>query len=310
MLRGAPTGACGFILNILSIRCQIAFAFRIKTQNSKLKTQNSKMSSYTKNIYLEIAGLINKNTPAALAVIVSAKGSTPRHIGAKMLVFADGGIIGTIGGAILEKMVIDAAKEILRSGLAKKLTFQLHEHESPPEKIPTGMLCGGEVEVFIEPIAIQPIVHIIGAGHVAKPTAELAAKCGFRTFIYDARPEMASKERFPAADKLLVGEIAALLKDIEITANDFIVIVSPDHPTDFTALTHLLKKDCRYLGVICSKKKWKTFRRELSDLGFAAEQIDRVHAPIGLDIASETPEEIAVSIVAELIKVRNLEKSH
>jgi len=172
------------------------------------------------------------------------------------------------------------------------------------------MLCGGEVEVFIEPLGHQSVLHIIGAGHVAKPTAEFAAKCGFRVLVYDNRPEMASKERFPMAEKLLTGDIDTLLKNMQVSPDDFIVIVSPDHATDYKALTYLISKKCKYLGVICSKRKWKIFRGELLAKGFTAEQIERVYAPIGLDIGSETPEEIAVSITAQLIRVRNLEKGN
>jgi len=269
------------------------------------------MSSYTKNIYLEIADLVGRNIPAALATIVSAKGSTPRHIGAKMVVLADGSIIGTVGGAILEKTVMDTAKEIIASGEAKKITYQLYDEGAvSSEKVTTGMLCGGEVEVFIEPLGHQSVLHIIGAGHVAKPTAEFAAKCGFRVLVYDNRPEMASKERFPMAEKLLTGDIDTLLKNMQVSPDDFIVIVSPDHATDYKALTYLISKKCKYLGVICSKRKWKIFRGELLAKGFTAEQIERVYAPIGLDIGSETPEEIAVSITAQLIRVRNLEKGN
>lgn len=261
-----------------------------------------------KDIFTEIAALKQKRIPAVLVTIIDAKGSVPRHTGSKMIVLNDGSIIGTIGGAVLERDAIDHALNVLKEGIPKKVSFQLHEKEkTESSKVPTGMLCGGEVELFFEPLTISPAVHIFGAGHVAKPVAHLAAICGFSVYIYDERAEMASADRFPDAVELNAGKLNEILKDFQPGKLDFIVIVSPSHDIDFQVLRKVIDKDCKYLGVICSKRKWKIFRNKLLSEGDGSRLIDRVHAPIGIDIGSETPEEIAVSIVAEMIKVKNLE---
>ena len=272
---------------------------------------NSDIMNLKHDIYAEIVRLKQKRIPAVVVTIVEAKGSVPRHAGSKMIVLGDGSIIGTIGGAILEKQAIDIALQVLKHGTPQKFRFQLHEHETAgPDGIATGMLCGGEVEIFLEPVSITPAVHIFGAGHVAKPTAHLAAVCGFSVYIYDERPELASAARFPEAAGLKTDNLDALLENFAPADHDFIVIVSPSHDIDYQVLRKVIDKPCRYLGVICSRRKWKIFREKLLAEGIAEPLIGQVHAPIGLDIGSETPEEIAVSIVGEMIKVKNNEKNN
>ncbi|MBC8278566.1 MAG: XdhC family protein [FCB group bacterium] len=264
--------------------------------------------NFKQDIYSEIVRLKQQRIPAVVVTIVEAKGSVPRHTGSKMIVLGDGAIIGTIGGAILEKQSIDIALEALKQGTPQKYRFQLHEKESAgSDSIATGMLCGGEVEVFVEPISITPAVHIFGAGHVAKPTAHLAAMCGFSVYVYDEREDMAAEERFPEAAGLKTGKLSSLLDTFKPAKNDFIVIVSPSHDIDYQVLRKVIDQECRYLGVICSRRKWKIFREKLIAEGIGEQLIDQVHAPIGIEIGSETPEEIAVSIVGEMIKVKNHE---
>ena len=266
------------------------------------------MNLPTSDIFLEIADNIKQRRTFALATIVSAKGSTPRHAGSKMLVFVDGTISSTIGGALLEKQTIDAAVECLKTGESKILEFNLTGEASADEKNDS-MICGGTVQVFIEPIFIAPVLHIFGAGHVGKPTAHLAAISGFQVHVYDERPDMASTARFPESARIVVNYWEDIIAEFHPSSGDFIVIVSPSHDVDFKILAPVIKQDIKYLGVICSKRKWKIFRQKLQDMEIAHNLIDRVHAPIGLEINSETPEEIAVSIVAELIKVKNARKS-
>ena len=263
------------------------------------------MNMPTANIYLEIAENIKQKRTFALATIVSAKGSTPRHTGSKMLVYADGTISGTIGGALLEKQTIDAAVECLKSKRSQILEFDL---TGEPADKKDSMICGGTVQVFIEPVFIAPVLHIFGAGHVGKPTAHLAAISGFQVNIYDARAEMASPARFPKAARIIVHGWDDIIADFQPSPNDFIVIVSPSHDVDFKILSAVIRQDVKYLGVICSKRKWKIFREKFHDMEIPHNLIDRVHAPIGLEINSETPEEIAVSIVAELIKENRRER--
>ncbi len=247
-----------------------------------------------------------ENLPSAMVTIISVKGSVPRHTGAKMLVHQDGSTIGTIGGATLERQAIDAAIQSIISGETRRLSFKLHEKSDPSSEgeTSTGMLCGGEVEIFIEPLIMPSVVHIFGAGHIAKPTALIAELCGFSVKVYDEREEMASKIRFPNSERI-IKPFDRLVDEASINPLDFVVIVSPSHNIDFRLLKKLLNVECKYIGVICSRQKWKTFSKNLRKEGFSDEDINRVHAPIGIDINSETPEEIAVSIVAELIKVKN-----
>ena len=263
-----------------------------------------------KDIYLELAEIVKMNIPTALVTVVAAKGSTPRHPGAKMIVKADGSIIGTVGGASAEHNAIQEALKAIKDGKARKVTYVLHEGESQAsrDKIKTGMVCGGEMEMFIEPITTAPILYLFGAGHVGKPTAEIAALCGFRVLLFDDRPEWANKERFPSVAEISVGDLAVSAAEIQPTAKNYTVIVTAGHDTDYIVLKNLLAKPFKYIGVICSKRKWKLFAQNLSEENFTDDLIQRIHAPIGIDIGSETPEEIAVSIIAELIKVKNLEK--
>lgn len=261
-----------------------------------------------KDIFLELAELRRKNTPSALVTVVGVKGSTPREPGAKMIVLPEGEIIGTIGGADMEHKAIQEALVSISDGKTRKITYILHEGETAPagDKVDTSMICGGEMELFIEPLVVQPTLYLFGAGHVGRPTAHIAAVCGFRVMVFDQRSEMANRDRFPEAVDLVVVEVETSSLELESDRNGFAVIVTAGHDTDYTVLRNLLKKSFRYLGVISSKKKRGTFMRNLSQEGFDEKSLSKIHSPIGLDIGSETPEEIAVSIVAEMIKVKNM----
>jgi xanthine dehydrogenase accessory factor len=264
------------------------------------------------DILSELSNFHRKNIPVTLVTVVASKGSTPRHPGAKMIVKGDGSIIGTIGGANLEFLASKEALTALEDGKTRKVTYLLYEDNVTiaGEKQPTGMICGGEVELFFEPLVGAPILYLFGAGHVAKPTAHIAALCGFTVRVFDQRAEMATKDRFPEAGELIVDDLTVASQKIEPVEDSYAVIVTAGHDTDYAVLKNVLKKPFYYIGVICSRRKKKILLEKLAQEGFSEEIITKIHTPIGLDIGSETPEEIAVSIVAELIKVKNLEKNN
>ena len=259
------------------------------------------------DIFAELAKLREANAPAALVTVVAVKGSTPREPGAKMIVKIDGSIIGTIGGAAVEFKSIETAKESIKDGKCRKVTYLLYEGDIVEEsdKVDTGMLCGGEMELFIEPLEILPAFYMFGAGHVGLPTAHIASLCGFRVYVIDPRPEFNNAERFPEASELILQDFKEGAEKIPEDPNGYIVIATPGHGADYDVLKAVLKKTYRYVGLISSKRKRKILLEKLKADGITEEKIESVHSPVGLDIGSETPAEIAVSIVAEMIKVRN-----
>lgn len=258
-----------------------------------------------KDIFTEIARLKQSQIPAALVTVVGVKGSVPRETGAKMVVMGNGDIIGTVGGSEVEQKAIAEALTAIRDNKPRKIVYTLHESDKLNDKTPTGMLCGGEMEIFIDPININPVLYLFGGGHVNKPTAQIASMCGFRVVVIDPRKEMANTERFPDAAEIINEDFGSSAASLKLKGTEFVVIATPGHSADYDVLKNLLDKPFKYLGLICSKKKRKTFFERLQDDGFGKELLGKIHAPIGIDINSETPEEIAVSIVAELIQIRN-----
>ena len=254
-----------------------------------------------KDIYVKILELIEQRKPAALVTVIDTQGSTPREVGTKMLVMLDGSIYGTIGGSAVEALVIAEGKKCIQSGQSMRVTHSLED----PLHHDTGMICGGRMELFIEPIHVPPMLYIFGAGHVALPLARLADQIGFACVIIEDRPEFATRERFPAAREILIGQPDLLAEQINFAGNDYIAIVSRNHELDFQILRRVITKPLHYLGLIGSKsKRQQTFTR-LQEEGISPELIKTIHTPIGLEIKAKSPEEIAVSIVAELIKVKN-----
>ena len=262
------------------------------------------------DILSELAALKAANKPAALVTVVGTKGSTPRSPGAKMIVLPSGEIMGTIGGANMEYKAVQESLAALKDGKPRKVNYLLHEEEvkNSGDEESTGMICGGEMELFIEPILSSPTLYLFGAGHVAQPTAKIAALCGFRIELFDHRSEMANEECFPDASSLQVGDLLKFAEELEPVDDGFAVVVTAGHDTDYGVMRHLLRKKLRYLGVISSERKRKVLFKKLLEEGYTQDTLDKIHMPIGLDIGSETPEEIAVSIIAELIRVKNLEK--
>jgi xanthine dehydrogenase accessory factor len=252
------------------------------------------------DIYQEIVRVKTEGGEAALVTVVSASGSTPREEGAKMLVKPDGSIIGTIGGGSLEAQIIGEAVKVIRQGKPKRLHRSLTAKEAGDE----GMICGGDLEVFIEPILTPPTLYIFGGGHIALALTKMGKLCGFKIAVIDDRAEFASAERFPEAEFVLAEDFTKSFAQLRIDKSSYIVIVTHGHRHDEVVLEWAVSTPAKYIGMIGSKTKNETIFSHLRDRGVSKEHLDRVHAPIGLEIGAQTPEEIAVSILAEVIEVR------
>jgi xanthine dehydrogenase accessory factor len=257
------------------------------------------------DIFKEIAIIKSEGGSAALATVIKTKGSTPREAGAKMLIRSDGTIAGSIGGGSLEATICREAVNVIKEANPKLMHFNLTEEEATED----GMLCGGTMDVFIEPIVSEPTLFIFGAGHISLSICKIAKMVGFKVIVIDDREEFANAERFPEADQLLAENFTEVFSKLRVDRSSYIVIVTRGHKFDETVLEWAVQSDACYLGMIGSKKKNDTIFVNLQSKGVSKKSLERVHAPIGLDIHAETPEEIAVSIMAEIIKKRR-EKGH
>jgi len=233
--------------------------------------------------------------------IVGANGSTPQRTGAKMLVFADGRTIGTIGGGCYESDAIGRARLAIADGRPHLARYDLNDDFVQE----SGLICGGQMDVYIDPIAPAPRLYVIGAGHVGFHLARAAAEAGFRIHIVDDREKFANAERFPMADSVVVEDIAAWLHRADLPSSAYVVVVTRGHTHDLDALRALAARELRYLGMIGSRAKTARVFDALESEGLPVPCLDRVHAPIGLDIGAVTPAEIAISILAEMIAIRH-----
>jgi xanthine dehydrogenase accessory factor len=254
-------------------------------------------------IFDEITKIRSLGGSAALATIVQVKGSAPREVGSKILIKDDGTTLDSIGGGTLEEMICREAKVVLREGKAKMLHFDLTGKETEADQ----MLCGGEMDIFIEPILPQSTLYIFGAGHISRSTSKIANMIGFRVFVIDDRAEFANSERFPEADEIFAEDFSTVFSRLKTNDSSYIAIVTRGHQFDEMVLEWAIKTEARYIGMIGSKKKNEVIFAHLQSKGISKDILKRVHAPIGLDVGAETPEEIAVSIVAELITIKRQE---
>ena len=254
----------------------------------------------TMDLYEEIVRLRKDRRRGAVATIVNVRGSIPSFKTAKMLVRDDGSIVGTIGGGCVEADVWQAAREVMESEKPRTLTFDLNQDP----KYDTGLVCGGTLEIFVEPILPPAELYIFGAGHVAASLYKVARIAGFDITVVDDREVYASRERFPEAQEVLAEDFDKAAASLAPSESSYIVIVTRGHRDDMRMLRWAVQTPARYIGMIGSKRKTITIFKELQNEGLAAELFDRVHAPVGLDIGALTPEEIAVSITAELIAAR------
>ncbi|MFH1863248.1 MAG: XdhC family protein [bacterium] len=250
------------------------------------------------DVWRELADLEKQGIQAALVTVIGTKGSVPREVGAKMIVQQDGTISGTVGGSAVEALVIKDALEAISQGKARTVEYSLDD----AEKASTGMICGGRMEFFIEPLRRVPRLYIFGGGHIALPLARIAAELGYLYSIFDDRPEFASEARFPTAALRRVGSYDEMTAELELIPPAYIIVITRCHETDLAVMRGVLDMEYEYLGLICSRKKKVEMFKLLEAEGFSRDRLDCVHAPIGLDIGSKTPAEIAVSIMAEIIK--------
>lgn len=252
-------------------------------------------------VFAAIGEVLSRGEEAALVTIVSSNGSTPQRVGAKMLVYADGRIVGTVGGGCYEHDAIGKARQVLETRKPATVKYDLNDDFAEE----TGLVCGGQMEVFIEPIESSPAVYIFGAGHVGFYLARMAHDAGFGVHVVDDRAAFANAERFPFAASVVVDDIPDWLAKTALPPTAYAVIVTRGHRNDLDALRALAPRELRYLGLIGSRAKVaRLYEQLLGEGGVSPERLARIHGPIGLDLGAVTPQEIAVSITAELIAVR------
>jgi xanthine dehydrogenase accessory factor len=252
------------------------------------------------DLYEEIVRLRKDGRRGAVATIVNVRGSIPSFRTAKMLVRDDGSILGTIGGGCVEAEVWQAAREVMESEKPRTMTFDLNQNP----KYDTGLVCGGTLEIFVEPVLPPADLYIFGAGHVAASLYKVARIAGFDVTVIDDREAYATRERFPEAQQVIAEDFEKAAAQLTPNESSYIVIVTRGHRDDMRMLRWAVQTPARYVGMIGSKRKTITIFKELQAEGLPAHLFDRVHAPVGLDIGALTPEEIAVSITAELIAKR------
>lgn len=258
-----------------------------------------------RDIFEEIVKIRSEGSSAALATVIKTEGPTPREEGSKMLIRSDGAILGSIGGGTLENRVCQEAMDVIRDGKQRLIHFSLTAEEIAEN----GMLCGGNMDILVEPILAQPTLYVFGAGHVSFSISKVAKMAGFKVVVVDNRAEFANKSRFPEADEIFAEDFSKVFSKLKINRSSYIVIVTRGHKFDEKILEWAVKTEANYVGMIGSKKKKEALFSNLQSKGISKKLLGDVHAPIGLNIHAETPEEIAVSIMAEIIKVRR-KKGH
>jgi xanthine dehydrogenase accessory factor len=249
-------------------------------------------------IYDALVDLEKSNNTGALCTIIRSKGSTPRHVTSKMLVYPDGYIIGTVGGGEVENRVISEAMKAIDDRMPRLLSYTM----ANPERGDPGV-CGGQVEIYVEPIVPKPILVVVGVGHVGKAVAHLAKWLGFFVAVSDDRLEFCNPEAVPEADEFYPIPLAELSSQLKITPWTYIVLTTRGMNIDVGGLPSLMDSKAAYIGVIGSKRRWATTTKKLIEMGVSQKAIKEIHSPIGIEIYAETPEEIAVSILAEIIKL-------
>ena len=273
------------------------------TRAISLTTINPEFSlnhSTPMEIFAEIAKLRKEGRKAALATIVQVQGSIPSYESSKILVREDGSIVGTVGGGCVEAEVWAVAQDVMREEKPRRLHFNLNNQ---PE-YDNGLICGGSLDIFIEPILATPTVYLFGGGHVSLYLSKVASAAGFETVVVEDRPAFATAERFPEAAEIVVGPWEENLRKLRVNEFSYLAIITRGHKGDLVCLRWALSTPARYIGMIGSRRKFIEISKLLESEGVPAEKLERVHSPMGLDIGALTPEEIAVSVVAEMIAAR------
>ncbi len=252
------------------------------------------------DIYEQIVQLRREGRRGAVATIVNVRGSIPSFQTAKMLVRDDGSIVGTIGGGCVEADVWQAAREVMESEKPRTLKFDLNQDP----RYDTGLVCGGTLEVFVEPVLPPALLYVFGAGHVALSVCKTASSAGFDVIVTDDRSSYATPERFPGAKEVHAMDFDEAMQKLDPSESSFIVIVTRGHRDDMRILRWAVQTRAKYVGMIGSRRKVIEISKALQAEGIPANLLERVHSPIGLDIGAVTPEEIGISITAELIAIR------
>lgn len=252
------------------------------------------------NIYEEIVERRRRGEACVTATIIDRRGSAPRKDHAKMLILQDGKALGSIGGGCMEAEVWQEAMKAMKDGEPKVMHFDLTSKDAAEG----GLVCGGKLDVYLEPILPDPRLIIFGGGHVSKMLARICKMIGFHITVVDDREAFANKERFPEADALVVDEFEKACQSISVNEHTYLLIVTRGHQYDQAVTEWAVHTKARYIGLLGSKRKVALIRKHLLEIGIPKKQLANLYAPIGIDIGSETPEEIAVSVAAELVTVR------
>jgi xanthine dehydrogenase accessory factor len=252
------------------------------------------------DVFDELIHLRNQGQKCALATIVQVRGSIPSFESAKLLVREDGSMVGTIGGGCVEAEVWNAAREVISTNKPRHMSFSLGQDAA----YDNGLICGGQLDVFVECITPQPAAIVFGGGHISKSLAKVLDLAGFRVSVVDNREAFANRERFPEAAEVHAGEYEEVYAKLAVTESTFIVIVTRGHRDDMRVLRWAVTTPARYISMIGSKRKVISVIKELEKEGLSSDSFDRIYAPMGFEIGAVSPEEIAISVAAEMIAMR------
>ena len=252
------------------------------------------------DVFEELVAVRRAGQKAALCTIVEVEGSIPSFQSAKMLIREDGSMVGTIGGGCTEAEVWNAAREVMETEKSRMLSFRLNQEAA----YDNGLICGGQLNVYVEPVLPIPTAYIFGGGHISKSLSKVASLAGFRTAVIDDREQYANAERFPEAFEVHAEDYDKVFPKLDVSSATYLIIVTRGHKDDMTVLRWAAQTEARYVAMIGSKRKTIEVAKQLVQQGVPAEKLARVHAPMGFDIGAVTPEEIAVSVVAEMIHHR------
>ncbi len=250
-------------------------------------------------IYKAVLGAQESGQTAAVATVIRVVGSVPRHAGSKMLVWPDGRIVGTVGGGAMEARIVKDAQAAMADGQTRIVSYTLNDLRDGDPGI-----CGGTVEVFIEPLHAAPTLLVIGCGHVGKALAELGKWTGYRVVLSDDRAEFCNAAHIPNMDGYIVCAPSEVPSRVTIDQHTYVAAVTRGLPVDIELVPALLNTPAAYIGLIGSRRRWALTAKALEEKSVEREQLARLHAPIGLELQAETPQEIAVSILAEITMTR------